>query len=101
MSDIAAAPTVPPSIETLREALRPSNVRLGSHAGSIDVVEVSPDGMVTLEFQGACAACPSRPSTYVAAVLPDLEGIAGIKRIAVQGMAVSEHALARIRKLLA
>lgn len=73
--------------------------RIQSHAGDIEVVSISAEGEVVLGFTGTCVACPAQAMTVGAAVLPALEGLAGVRAINVKGMTVSNAAIARIRAM--
>ena len=76
------------------------NVLLRSHAGEIELVDVSNDGAVTVRYTGMCAGCDYRPLTMAGTVEPALRDIAGVTQVIATGSRVSEHALERIRESL-
>lgn len=76
------------------------NVLLRSHAGEIELVDVSNDGVVTVRYTGMCAGCDYRPLTMAGTVEPALRDIAGVTQVIAIGSRVSEHALERIRESL-
>jgi Fe-S cluster biogenesis protein NfuA len=70
-----------------------------SHAGDVQIVGITREGEVTVAFEGACRACPLQPVTFATAVLPALEGLAGVKGVRCETVRVSPHAMRRLREL--
>ena len=62
----------------LEHRVRP---QLASHAGDIRVREITPDGVVKLEWLGACTGCPLQPVTTASTLWTTLERIPGVTRI--------------------
>jgi Fe-S cluster biogenesis protein NfuA/nitrite reductase/ring-hydroxylating ferredoxin subunit len=66
----------------VRRALDGVRPYLGSHGGDVALLEVTPDGVVRLQFSGTCSSCPSSAATLqlavegaVAAAAPETTGI--------------------------
>ena len=59
---------------------------LASHAGGVQLVEVSGDGLVRLRFTGMCAGCMLKPLTMAAVVAPALSDIAGVTGVDAAGL---------------
>ena len=51
---------------------------LHAHGGDVGIQSVSPDGVVTVRFHGACAGCPLRPVTLALLVEPRLKTVDGV-----------------------
>ena len=78
-SDDHAEETLGDMVESVLEhRVRP---QLASHAGDIRVREITPDGVVKLEWLGACTGCPLQPVTTAATLWTTLERIPGVTRI--------------------
>ena len=69
---------------------------LALHAGGVQLVEVSGDGLVRLRFTGMCAGCMLKPLTMAAVVAPALSDIAGVTGVDAAGTRVSGQAHARV-----
>ena len=76
------------------------NVLIQSHAGGLDLVDVSFDGVVSVRYTGMCAGCDYRPLTTAGTVEPALMDVPGVTRVHVVGARVSDDALARIAETL-
>lgn len=63
---------------TLERVVRP---QLASHAGDIRVKEITPEGVVRLEWLGACTGCPLQPVTTAATLWTTIEQIPGVTSI--------------------
>lgn len=72
---------------------------LDSHAGAVEVTDVTDDGQVHLTFVGACSHCPSQGVTYASRVLPAVEAIEGVRDVKCSTVNVSRQALHRINRL--
>ena len=66
------------------------------HGGDLDLLEITPEGEVRLEFQGACRGCALQSVTYAIAVRQRLLELPGVTEVAMQGIRISKFALARI-----
>ena len=73
---------------------------LDSHAGRINVTEVTADGDVVVEFAGACRACPANSVTFYSKVAPALKELAGVRSVSTPQVSVSEAAARRIAKIV-
>ncbi|MDB5873350.1 MAG: Fe-S biosis protein NfuA [Ramlibacter sp.] len=76
------------------------NVLIRSHAGEIEVVDVSADGVVALRYTGMCAGCDYRPVTTAGTVEPALLDVPGVTGVTILGARVSEEAQERIAATL-
>jgi Fe-S cluster biogenesis protein NfuA/nitrite reductase/ring-hydroxylating ferredoxin subunit len=73
----------PQDVDTrIRRALDDVRPYLGSHGGDVALMDVTPDGVVRLQFSGTCGSCPSSGATLelaiegaVAAAAPETTGI--------------------------
>src|SRR4051812_49061485 len=73
----------PQDVDTrIRRALDDVRPYLGSHGGDVSFLDVTPDGVVRLEFTGTCGNCPSSAATLslavegaVAAAAPETTGV--------------------------
>jgi Fe-S cluster biogenesis protein NfuA len=85
--------------DQLAAALEPVRQRVRGHGG--DVTLGSPaDGVVDVEFHGACRGCPAIALTFAGSVQPALLGVPGVATVRASQALVSAHALARIERLL-
>lgn len=67
---------------TAEERLRASvSPLLHAHGGDVRIRSVSQDGVVTVEFYGACVGCPLRPVTLALLVEPRLKMLDGITAV--------------------
>ncbi|MDB5874785.1 MAG: Thioredoxin-like protein [Ramlibacter sp.] len=73
------------------------NVLIRSHAGEIELVDLSPSGVVTVRYTGMCAGCEYRPVTTAGTVEPGLLDVPGVTRVRVLGARVSDDAMQRIQ----
>jgi Fe-S cluster biogenesis protein NfuA len=80
----------------LARRVKAINVLIGSHAGEVEVVRVSPQGAVSIRYTGMCTGCEYRPVTTAGTVEPALLDVPGVSEVIVVGARVSEEALARI-----
>lgn len=81
MSTQQLTKTQVPSLEDVKNVMKGVRARLRGHAGDCEVVDVNEDGEVTINFLGACSACPAISFTYGAIVEPTLMAIEGVKSI--------------------
>jgi Fe-S cluster biogenesis protein NfuA len=61
--------------ERLRASVSPL---LHAHGGDVRIQSVSQDGVITVEFCGACVGCPLRPVTLAVLIEPRLKTLDGI-----------------------
>jgi hypothetical protein len=74
-------------------------MRLRGHGGDV-VVDNITDGVVSLDFQGACRGCPALTLTYVAVVEPAVLGVEGVKAVAPPRGNIAPAVLNRIRRVM-
>ena len=66
-------------VEIVLDRLRPALLRDG---GNIELLDVSEDGTVRVELQGACVACPAQAATIQHAVAPVLRAeVPGVEAV--------------------
>ncbi len=75
----STTPTVKERVSGVIEEIRPVLQRDG---GDIELVDVDPDGVVSVRLQGACAGCPSAQMTLsmlverkLKAEVPEVSGL--------------------------
>jgi len=73
--------------------------RIRGHAGDV-VVDTVEDGVVSLEFLGACRGCPAQAFTFYAVVEPALSKIDGVKSVEPPRIAASPIVLKRIKAMM-
>lgn len=71
-----------------------------SHAGGLELVELTPEGEAVVRYTGMCAGCDYRPSTTAGTVEPALLDVPGVRRVTVLGSRIDEDALATLRVTL-
>lgn len=107
--DTGPIPPAPDSVYNFRmenvsteevEILLDRQVRplLKIHGGGIELLEVTGDGRVSLEFQGACRGCPLKSVTYALGVRQKLLQLPGVREVRVNGVRLSDAALRRVEK---
>lgn len=69
---------------------------LDSHGGAVAAASVSRDGDVTLEFDGACRACPAVAATFYSKVAPLIRQVDGVRSVHAPNVHVAEVAIQRI-----
>ncbi|HXL94826.1 MAG TPA: NifU family protein [Streptosporangiaceae bacterium] len=72
---------------------------LGWHLGSIELADVSEDGTVTVQFMGACRACPLKPVTMAATIRRALMSVEGVERVEAVGVNISPEAELSLARL--
>ena len=97
---VASAPpgTQPRSIqsevvEVLNAEIRPL---LKIHGGGVEIIGIDDQGIVELEFSGACRGCSLQSVTYAIALRQRLLEVPGVKDVTMEGVRVSPLALQRI-----
>lgn len=71
------------------------NLLMRTHAGALEVVDLAPDGVLTVRFVAMCQGCPFRAVTMYGLVKPALEALPGVSEVRAQGVRVSEEAAER------
>jgi Fe-S cluster biogenesis protein NfuA len=88
-------------LETLQSevdaAMRVLKQRLRGHGGDAVVTDVT-DGVVTVDFQGACRGCPAQGFTLLGAVEPALTAVEGVTAVKTARSAISPMVRERIRR---
>lgn len=74
---------------------------LDSHGGAVASASVTPEGDVTLRFDGACRACPAVAATFFSKVAPVVRAVPGVRSVHAPNVNVSEAAVNRILALSA
>jgi Fe-S cluster biogenesis protein NfuA len=82
--------------DALRQRIRDIVDVMQSHAGAIELIDVSESGDVTIKFTGMCQGCRFRPMTLYGLIVPALREIPGIGRIDVRGLRLSDEAVQRM-----
>lgn len=69
----------------IEEKIRPI---LNAHEGGVELVEVTPDGIVKVKLTGACATCPGAQQTMsevveeeLRAAFPDIKGVVAVHQV--------------------
>jgi Fe-S cluster biogenesis protein NfuA len=77
------------------------NTLIDSHAGGLELLEVSVAGCVTVRFTGMCMGCDYRQLTTAGTVEPALMDVGGVTEVRIAGARVSQEAQARIAATMA
>lgn len=85
--------------QQVRDAAQRLSAALAVDGGTIEVESLTPDGRVSVRLGGACIGCPLRPLTMGWLVRPALLEVPGVREVVHTGLALSEFAEARIRRL--
>ena len=73
------APGRAAEVRRVLDALRPG---LMADGGNVELLDVTEDGVVRLELQGACATCPAREATRAHVLEPTLRrSVAGVSAV--------------------
>ena len=72
-----------------------------AHAGGLELIDLSADGVVTVKYTGMCAGCQYRPVTTAGSVRPALLAVTGVTDVVVLGTRISAEAEARLAQELA
>lgn len=70
--------------------------RLESHLGGGRVTDIDEDGVVQVEFTGACTSCSYRRNTIIGGIYPRLRAIEGVTSVASPGVAVTAQQQRRV-----
>ena len=68
------------------------------HGGGVTFLNVSADGVIELEFEGACRGCSLKSITYALGIRQKLMPIPGVTAVNMNGVRLSDAALARVEK---
>jgi len=79
----------------VHECLERLRLVLDTHAGGIELVEVS-GSTVRLRFTGMCTGCHLRPLTTASTIRPALLELAGVDTVEIEGSNISAEAEARL-----
>ncbi len=71
---------------------------LESHLGGGHVVDIDANGVVQVEFTGACTSCSYRRNTIIGAIYPRLQNIEGVSGVASRGVAVTIRQQQRVKE---
>ena len=63
-------------VQEVLNAVRPS---LQADGGDVELIDVSDDGIVTVELQGACKGCPMSQMTLANGIERILKGVVGVR----------------------
>ena len=88
--------TPPVDREALLERLEDVNSVMASHVGGVELVDVSPDGVVRLRFTGMCTGCQLRPLTTAYTIEPALLELEGVTAVHADGARISREAAQRL-----
>jgi Fe-S cluster biogenesis protein NfuA len=92
--------TTPVDTALLERRIGQVRAVMRAHAGAIDLVEVTPAGVVRVRFTGMCAGCPFRPLTMRGTILPALSELPGVTGVEAAGARISDEAAARVQRYL-
>jgi len=71
------------------------------HGGDVRVADVTPGGLVRLEYSGACRGCNLQVVTHFVTVRQRLLKIEGVTDVKAEGVEISDSARQRIERTLA
>jgi Fe-S cluster biogenesis protein NfuA len=86
--------------EALEAALAQVRPLILGHGGEIEVLGVTPEGMVRVRLSGACRTCPNMAMTYVGPIRTALMEVAGVAGVECAQVHAGPRALARLAGLL-
>ena len=86
--------------QALNDRLKALSNLISTHAGGVEMVDLSEDGTLRLRFTGMCQGCPYRPLTMAATIRPALIAIDGITRVVAAGSRISDEAENRLAEFL-
>ncbi|MFF0145965.1 Fe-S cluster biogenesis protein NfuA [Amycolatopsis sulphurea] len=94
---------LPPGLQHKVDAALEAHVSrfLDSHGGAVASASITPEGDVTLRFDGACQACPAVAATFYSKVAPIVRAVPGVRSVSAPNVNVSEAAVDRILSLSA
>ena len=86
--------------QALDDRLQALSNLIATHAGGVEVADLSEDGTLRLRFTGMCQGCPYRPLTMAATIRPALLAIGGITNVVAAGSRISDEAENRLAEFL-
>jgi Fe-S cluster biogenesis protein NfuA len=92
-----AAPAVEVDRAELDARIEQVNQLMKTHAGAIELADVSPSGVVTVRFVAMCQGCPFRAVTLLGTIVPAILELPGVTDVHALGVRVSEEAAERLR----
>lgn len=84
--------------DRLNATLADIRARIRGHFGDVVVTDAT-DGVVKLEFLGACRGCPAQAFTLLAVVEPALMAVEGVKSVEPPRSTASPAVIARVRAM--
>ena len=69
------------------------------HGGDVRVLQLTAEGRVELEFEGACRGCALQTVTYAVGIRRRLLEVPGVSDVSMNGVKVSSIALERIAEI--
>jgi Fe-S cluster biogenesis protein NfuA len=76
------------------------NALMRTHAGGVELLDVSDTGVVSVRFAGKCTGCELKPLTLAGTVRPGLLAVAGVTEVVAEGACISEEAAQRVAAAL-
>jgi Fe-S cluster biogenesis protein NfuA len=102
MNDVVESPQRDDRLEAIREVFdREIEPLLESHLGGGRVAGIDDNGVVEVEFTGACTACTYRRNTIIGAIYPRLKHIDGVTGVTTRGVAVTIRQQQRVSERFA
>jgi Fe-S cluster biogenesis protein NfuA len=92
------APVQDGLVARLNATLENIRARIRGHFGDVIVTDAT-DGVVKLEFLGACRGCPAQAFTLLAVVEPALIAVEGVKSVEPPRSTASPAVISRIREM--
>ncbi len=77
-------------------AIRPL---LQFHGGDVRIERITPDGVVHLDYHGACRGCYLQAATHFVTVRMRLLEVAGVTDVVARGVRLSEESAGRIAQI--
>ena len=68
------------------------------HGGGVALVNLTGNGVVELEFEGACRGCSLKSMTYALGIRQKLLPVPGVTAVKMDGVRLSQAALDRVEK---
>ena len=84
----------------LQARLADVNALMRAHAGGVELMDVSREGVVALRFAGKCTGCELKPLTLAGTVRPGLLAVGGVTDVVAEGTNISEEAAQRVAAAL-
>jgi len=94
------ARTSPVDLHALGGALDEVARAMAFHGGGLELIEVSSDGAVEVQFDGLCRGCMFRPLTLYGTIIPTLSQVPGVSSVRARGVRISEESAERLATAL-